>query len=136
VYEISLVLLSVNLVLVILSTLIVPAGPSQGQIIRFGICIGLCVLMCSGHSWARWLVVVLYIGSGLGASLTGISMLPENLAGLNLLAVGFIYFVSISILAFSKAVREFFVFKKPGIPLTKEPDESPATTQFDQNALP
>jgi len=131
VYGISLVLLSVNLVMVIPPILIMPSGPFTTQVIRVGICILLCVLMCRGHSWARWLVVVLYLGSGLGASLKGFSMFPETLAGLILLVVGLIYFVSVSILAFSKAVREFFVFKKLGIPLTEEADGSLAETQLD-----
>lgn len=122
VITLAIVLLGMNLFVIILTGVVYQVGDPAQQLVRFFICAVFCILMVMGRSWARWLVVVLYAGSGIGATLTGASAMAEGGVGFPLLVLGMAYLVPVIGLAFSPAVRDFFAIRKdrgPGQPAAR-----------------
>jgi hypothetical protein len=108
----AIVLLGMNLFVIILSGVVYQVGNSAQQLVRFFICAVFCILMVMGRSWARWLVVILYAGSGIGAILTGASAMAEGGVGIPLLALGMAYLTPVLQLAFSPSVKRFFTSRR------------------------
>ena len=97
-----------NLLVIILSVVVYQVGNPTQQLARFLICALFCTLMVMGRSWARWVVVFLYTGSGLGGLLTGFSAITEGGVGFPLLVLGMAYLTPVLRLAFSPSVKSFF----------------------------
>jgi hypothetical protein len=115
----TVVLLGMNLFVIVLSQVVYQIGNPGRQLVRFFICALFCVLMVMGRSWARWVVVVLYTGSGVGALLTAFSEFTEGWAGFPLLAIAMAYLTPVLLLAFSPAVKAFFSARR-----IRGPDQS------------
>jgi len=121
VIAVTIALLGTNWITVALAVVATQVGNTVQPISRLLICVFLIIMMYFGRSWARWLVVVFYSASGLGAVLTAFRYFPGR-ASVFLLAVGCVYFVSVLVLALSPAVRMFLAYRRRGLVLTADPD--------------
>ncbi len=82
------------------------------DIIRFGLSCLLCFFLYKGQTWAKWVMVVLYLLAGVLGLIGALSIIVSFVLGITSLALGIIYGGSAILLLTSKDIKAFLAYQK------------------------